>query len=269
MQHIDELLNRSTDKLRFLRQVKLFADGAFFSQLMQLGEPGYLDGHSGEWITEPNEFARQSRRYWDAGIQIHVHVNGDKGVDMVLDVLEGLLAETPRIDHRFSLHHLGYSTEAQSRRMAELGAYVSANPYYLYALADAYAVSGLGEERAQHIFRGGSLVDAGVPLSLHSDFSMAPAAPLTLASIAVNRISADGKVWGPELRLSVEDALRSVTIEAARLLRLEEEIGSLQIGKKADFTVLEEDPFSVLPEDLHSIQIWGTVFEGKQFPITH
>ena len=65
-------------------QVKLFADGAMFSQLMQMSE-GYLDGHHGEWLMEPEVFARAFQIYWDAGYQIHVHQNGDAGLDLVLD----------------------------------------------------------------------------------------------------------------------------------------------------------------------------------------
>jgi hypothetical protein len=254
-------------RIRWLKQVKLFADGAFFSQLMQMNPPGYLDGHEGEWLMEPEELLRQARRFWRAGYQIHIHTNGDKGADVVIDVLETLLRETPRQDHRFTLHHLGYATAAQAKRLGELNAYVSAQPYYLYTLGEKYSEIGLGPDRAERIFLGQELLDAGVPISLHSDFTMAPAEPLKLAWVAANRLTASGKVLAPELKLNLDQALRAVTIEAARAIRMENQIGSIAPGKKADFTILNQDPYAVAIENLHEIPIFGTVFEGKIYPI--
>ena len=254
-------------KVEFLPQVKLFADGAFFSQLMQLGPPGYLDGHHGEWLMEPAALEAAARFYWDAGQQIHVHANGDRGVEVTLDVLEALQAENPRDDHRFTLHHYGYSTDAQSQRAAELGAFVSANPYYVYTLSDVYSRVGLGAERAQNMVRLGSLARAGVPISLHSDFTMAPSRPLLLAWVAANRINAEGDRVGAEERLDRDLALRAITLEAARAIRMEAEIGSIEVGKRADFTVLDDDPLEVPVEELAGLGIWGTVFEGRVFPI--
>ena len=264
---IDTYPERNTPRLRFVRQVKLFADGAFYSQLMQMGPPGYLDGHHGEWLMEPAELEEAARTFWNAGYQIHVHVNGDLGVKAALDVLQKLQTETPRSDHRFAMHHYGSSTEAQAERTAKLGAIVSANPFYLYALGDAYSEVGLGPERASHMVRLGSLVRAGVPVSLHSDFTMAPAAPLALASVAVNRRTANGTLMAPEERISVQQALRAITIDAAHAIGMEDEIGSIAPGKRADFTVLAEDPTAVPPGRLGEIEIWGTVFEGTPRPI--
>jgi predicted amidohydrolase YtcJ len=268
LEQIAELTSRSTGHLIFReRAVKLFADGAFYSQLMCLGPPGYLDGHECEWLMQPDELLVAARHYWKAGYQIHVHANGDEGIDVALDVLEILQREHPRKDHRFALHHFGYSRPDQSERIARLGAVVSANPYYLWALADKYSEVGLGPERASHMVRLGSLARAGVRISLHSDFTMAPAEPLRLAAVAASRVAASGVVMAPEERLSVEHALRAVTIDAAHLLMLEDEIGSIEVGKRADFTVLERDPFEVPPAELGEIAIWGTVLGGKVWPI--
>lgn len=265
---IEELDERNTGRLRFRTEaVKLFADGAFFSQLMQLGPPGYLDGHEGEWLMEPEALLEAARPYWHAGFQIHVHVNGDAGVDAVLDVLDQLQRELPRDDHRYALHHFGYARADQIPRIARSGAIVSANPFYVWALADLYSEVGLGPERAHEMVRAGSLVRAGVRLSLHSDFTMAPAEPLRLAWVAANRITAEGNVVGPDERISLDAALRAITIDAAHLLRMEDEIGSIRVGKRADFTVLAQDPYEVPIDRLVEIPIWGTVFEGEPYPI--
>ena len=122
-------------------------------------------------------------------------------------------------------------------------------------------------ERAADISPLGGLARAGVPISFHSDYLMAPAEPLRLAGVAVNRIASDGRVWGADQKLSVELALRAITLEAARSLGLEDEIGSIRAGKLADFTVLEADPYGVDPSELADIGIWGTVLEGKPYPI--
>ena len=87
------------------------------------------------------------------------------------------------------------------------------------------------------------------------------------AWIAANRISENGGKLCPEECLSLDDALKAITIEAAYILDMEDEIGSIRAGKKADFAVLEEDPFAVSPDDVKDIEVWGTVFEGQVFPV--
>lgn len=243
--------------------VKLFADGAFFSQAMQLLPPGYIDGHQGEWITQPAPLEELARRYWNAGYQIHVHTNGDAGAKTVLDILERLEDQKPRADHRFTLEHYGYATDGLNRRVAQLGAQVSANPFYLYDLGDNYAEVGLGPDRAARMTPLGGLVRRGVPVALHSDFAMAPAAPLFLAWTAITRQTMSGKVFGPEERLTLDQAMKAITIDAAYILHLEDRLGSIETGKLADFTVLEQDPYTVGAAGLRNIKVWGTVYEGR------
>ncbi len=217
------------------QQVKLFADGAIYSQLMQVREP-YLDGHEGEWMMDDDLFQRAFRIYWDAGYQIHVHVNGDAGLDRVLNTLEANLRRNPRYDHRTVLVHFAVSSPDQVARIKALGAIVSGNPYYVTALADQYGKVGLGPERADEMVRLGDLSRAGIPWSLHSDMPMAPGDPLFLMWCAVNRLTTSGRVAAPPQRVTAEDALRGVTIEAAYSLKLEDEIGTIVPGKRANFT---------------------------------
>jgi predicted amidohydrolase YtcJ len=252
---------------RFLpKQVKLFADGAMFSQLMMMRD-GYLDGHKGEWLMQPEEFERAFQIYWDAEYQIHVHQNGDAGLDLVLDVLEANMERNPRSDHRTVIVHFGFSRSDQVERIATLNALVSANPFYTTVLADRYSEVGIGPERAQEMVRLGEAVRAGISISLHADMPMAPGKPLLLMSSAVNRITVGGNLAGPSQRLTAEQALRAVTLDAAYSLRLEKEVGSLKPGKLANLTVLAENPLTVDPLTIGDIRVLGTIHEGRVLPI--
>jgi predicted amidohydrolase YtcJ len=268
-----QVARAASGKVRLLpEQIKLFADGAIISQLMQMRSP-YLDDagnpdlcHHGEWMMQPDTFRAFARAYWNADWQLHIHVNGDAGLDLVLDTVTACMAEHPRTDHRTVIVHFANSTEEQIDRIAALGCIVSANSYYPVGFADRYARHGLGADRADTMVRAASVLARGIPLSLHSDLPMGPAAPLALASFAVNRRTPSGRVVAAEQRISVHDALRAVTIEAAYSWRLEDSLGSITPGKTANFTVLAEDPLTVDPARLADIPVLGTVFEGRWFP---
>jgi predicted amidohydrolase YtcJ len=266
MKLVGDLKAKNTRHLIFNNGIKLFADGAMFSQAMQLGEPGYIDGHKGEWITQPGPFLDVARNYWNAGYQIHVHTNGDGGAKMVLDTLQTLQNQKFRADHRFTIEHYGYADDGTSRRISKLDAQVSANPFYLHDLGDRYAANDLGTDRASRIAPLGGLVKRNVPVALHSDFPMAPAEPLFLAWTAASRETMSGKVFAPAERLTLDQALRAVTIDAAYMIGMEAELGSIEAGKLADFAVVDKDPYEVGVEGLRNIKVWGTVFEGQAYP---
>ena len=257
----------------FPHQAKLFADGAIISQLMQMRDP-YLDrdgapnpDHHGEWIMPPEMFEERAKLYWDAGYQLHVHVNGDLGLDLVLDTVERRLRERPRDDHRTVIVHFANSTEEQVDRIAALGCIVSSNPYYPVGFADKFGEVGLGPERADRMTRNRSVLDRDVPLSFHSDLPMGRSDPIGMMSCAVNRITQSGRVAAPEQRVSVEEAIRAVTLDAAHSWRKEHELGSIEVGKIANFTVVDENPLDVDPMQLDGIAVIGTVFCGRWFPV--
>ena len=267
LSRVAECETRQGKRLVMGNGIKLFTDGGFFAELMQMREPGFIDGHQGEWLMAPEAFEAHARAFWNAGKQIHVHCTGDLGLELALDTLEKLQSERPRFNHRFTIEHFGVSSPEQVRRIADLGAIVSANIYYLHELGEAYWTSSIGYERASQMARLGTLKEHSVTFALHSDFCMAPAKPLNSAWVAVNRFTESGSVMGPLERISLEDALRAITIDAAYILGMEHEIGSIQAGKFADFTVLEQDPYDIPIEHLRNIPIWGTVFEGQPYPL--
>ncbi len=265
---VREMARHGGEHVRWVRnQVKLFADGAVYSQLMQMKD-GYLDGHEGEWIQTPADLEKCARPFWDAGYQVIVHVNGDLGMEKTLDILDRLQGEFPRFDHRFRIDHFAFSTEDQVRRAARLGALISSNPFYTYVLGEQYGRFGIGLERAEVMARGRTVLRNHIRLSFHSDSPMAPARPMLLVWAAVNRLGLSGtRVLGPRERITPEEAFRAVTIDAAWAMGKEKEMGSIDIGKKANFTVFEEDPLAIEPGKLKDLAPVATVFEGKVYPI--
>ncbi|MBY6017818.1 amidohydrolase [Halomonas denitrificans] len=256
-----------TGKVRYFeKQVKILFDGAIISQLMQMKD-GYLDGHKGEWIQDPEQTRAIIETFWDQDYQILVHTNGDLGLETLLSILEAQQKRRPRKDHRLTVVHFANATPEQVKRIAELGAIVSANPYYLTGFGNKYAEVGLGPERAHAMVRLAEVVEAGIPLSLHSDLPMAPADPLFLVWCAVNRQTNEGNVLRPDLAISLDDALRGITIDAAHSWRMEQQLGSIKAGKVANFTLLDQNPYEVPARQLNRIDVTGTVFEGRWFPV--
>ena len=265
LQQIRGWQSSNTDRVSVGNHFKLMLDGAIFSGLSQMGPPGYLDGHHGVWMLDKDTTQAFANTFWDAGFQLHAHSNGDAATARFIDILETLLARNPKADHRMTLEHFAYSTEDQNRKLAALGATVSANPYYHYILSEMYSGPWLGPDRAPQMVRLGSLEEKGVPVALHSDSPMAPLSPLTLMWTATSRETISGTTWGESEALSREAALRAITIDAAWVLGLEDELGSIRAGKMADFTVLAADPMTVPVKDIKSITVVGIVFAGEAY----
>ncbi|GAA6160323.1 amidohydrolase [Ruegeria sp. HU-ET01832] len=257
-----ELAKHEKDNL-FIGGVKFLSDGSFPLMGALLNFPGYLDGGNGF----PGDATYEGMvPFWKGGHQIHCHANGDQAVDFTLDLLARLQAEHPRFDHRFTIEHYAMSNPMQARRLKALGGNASVNNYFSHFRALLHSENAYGPDRAQTEARLGSLEKEGVIFALHSDYPqvVVPMHPLTAVYAAVTRLAEDEKtVVAPGERISVERALRAVTIDAAYILNLENEIGSLEVGKFADFCVLEEDPMEVEPEKIKDIGIWGTVLGGR------
>ncbi len=263
---VADLAARSTDKIRF-HGVKFFSDGSYPAMSLRVRPPGYLDGGNGLRGDIPwEEMAERMLPFWNAGVQIHAHANGDEAIDAVLDALAKLQSIHPRFDHRLTIEHYCISTPDQARRLKALGGLASVNCYFVHFRSQIHNEHAFGPDRAEATARLGSLEREGVTFALHSDFSLvvAPLDPLLSVWIAVNRIAADGvTVQAPGERIGVERAMRAITIDAAYVLGMEREIGSVEVGKLADFTVLSDDPTAVDPRAIRDIRVWGTVLGGR------
>jgi predicted amidohydrolase YtcJ len=237
-----------------------------YSQNMVMRD-GYLDNHEGSWLMSLGTFENLFKVFWDDGFQIHIHQNGDAGLDRLLETLKKNLDRNPRMDHRTTVVHFGYSAKDQLKQMKELGVVVSANPYYVTALSDLYSRKGVGYERSQEMVRLGDAIKSGIKVALHSDMPMAPASPLMLMHAAVNRDNFAGKIAGPNQRISKIEALKAVTINAAYVLRLEKMYGSIEVGKYANFTALNQNPLMIKDNQIKDIEILGTVLKGDAIPL--
>ena len=257
----------STDRVQIDRHFKLMLDGAIFSGLSMYDFPGYADGHPGQWMHPPETNREWAEVFWKAGYQLHAHCVGDLSAALLIDILRDLQDIKPRFDHRMVLEHYAYATEDQIRQWGALGGLVSANPYYYYILSDIYGQEWLGADRGSQMVRLGALERQGVPFTLHSDCPMGPLSPLMLAWVAANRVTINGNQTAPSEKISLDAALRAVTIDAAWIIRKEDEVGSIRAGKRADFAILEQDPYEVGVAGLKDIPVWGVVFEGQVHPV--
>ncbi|WP_440639317.1 amidohydrolase [Bradyrhizobium sp. PUT101] len=244
--------------------VKLVVDGSIQGFTARLRWPGYHNGApNGLWYIAPEDLPRLVDLYHKAGIQLHIHTNGDEATELALDAIEKALAATPRADHRHTLQHCQMADAAQFRRMKALGVCVNLFANHLFYWGDSHHDLTMGPERAGRLDATGTALRSGVPFAIHSDAPVTPLSPLFTAWCAVNRVSSSGRKLGTETEaLGVEQALAAITIGAAYTLKLDHLIGSIACGKFADFAVLDDDPLAVAPAGLKDVPVWGTVVGG-------
>ncbi len=245
--------------------VKLVVDGSIQGFTARLRWPGYHNGApNGLWYIAPEELPRLVDAYHRAGIQLHIHTNGDEATALALDAIEAAQTAMPRPDHRHTLQHCQMADAAQFRRMKALGVCVNLFANHVYYWGDSHYELTMGPERAGRLDATGTAHRLGVPYAIHSDAPVTPLAPLFTAWCAVNRTSSGGRQLGRETEaLSVEQALAAVTIGAAYTLKLDHLVGSIETGKLADFAVLDDNPLTVSPEKLKDVPVWGTVVGGR------
>ncbi|WP_454721826.1 MULTISPECIES: amidohydrolase [Cupriavidus] len=246
--------------------VKLVVDGSIQGFTARLRWPGYFNGApNGIWVLSPAAVHEAVETFHAAGFQLHIHTNGDEATEVALDAVEQALARHPRADHRHTLQHCQMADEAQFARMARLGMCVNLFANHLYYWGDAHLALTMGPDRARRMDACATAQRLGVPFAIHSDAPITPLAPLFTAWCAVNRTTAGGVVLGASERITVPQALSAITLGAAFTLRLDHEIGSIAVRKRADFCVLEDDPLAVAPAALKDIGVWGTVVGGRPF----
>lgn len=265
IEHVGALAKRSTDRLR-LGIIKIVVDGSIQGFSARLRWPGYYNGAGpGLWYVAPAQLAETLELALAAGLQVHCHTNGDEATDLVLDTIETALRKHPSPDHRFTLQHCQLADRAQFRRMRNLGMCANLFPNHHFYWGDEHYSLTVGPERAERMNACRTALEVGVPLAIHSDAPVTPLGPLFTAWCAVNRRTASGRTLGAYERISVDDALRTITLGAAYTLKLDSEVGSIETGKRADFAVLLDDPTEVAAEALKDVRVRGTVLGGRVF----
>ncbi|MBT8051555.1 MAG: amidohydrolase [Gammaproteobacteria bacterium] len=250
-----------------MRAVKLYADGALGSRGAALLED-YSDepGNQGLMFMTPEELDRQLRDVLSCGLQVGVHAIGDRANREVLDALERIAPDYPDNPGRHRLEHAQILSPADIPRFAALGVIAAMQP--IHATSDMYwADERLGEERLEGAYAWQSLADHGAHLALGSDFPVEAVNPFLGLYAAVTRQDLEGWPeggWQPQQRLTREQALRGYTLDAAYAAFMEQEVGSLEPGKQADFIVIDRDIMTVPPEEIPGTVVLETWVGGKR-----
>lgn len=257
--------SHSTNMLR-LGAVKLMTDGSIQAYTARLKWPGYVNGApNGIWNTTPEQLAVLVDTLHAAGIQMHIHVNGDEASEVAIGAIEKAVRRHGDLKHRHTLQHCQMVDASQFRRMAAVGLCANIFSNHIWFFGDQHFELTIGEDRARRLNAARSALDHGIPLAIHSDAPVTPMGPLQTAWCAVNRLTPKGRILGEAQRISMSEALHAVTIGAAYTLGLDGEIGSIETGKRADFAVLADDPSESAPETLRDIEVLGTVSGGRVF----
>lgn len=264
--HVKQLMEGNSDRLRF-GLVKMMLDGSIQGFSARLRWPGYFNGApNGIWVTSPAQYEADFETYHRAGLIIHTHTNGDEASEVAIEAIDRVLSRAARSDHRHTLQHGQMIDAAQFRRMAALGLCANLFANHVWYWGEQHLALTMGPDRAERLDACRSALDAGVALAIHSDAPVTPLGPLFTAWCAVNRVTPSGRVLGAAERISVDEALRAITLGAAWTMKLDHELGSLECGKRADFCVLEDDPTTIDPMRLKDLGVWGTVLSGRVFP---
>ncbi|NGX07583.1 amidohydrolase family protein [Mycobacteroides franklinii] len=204
------------------------------------------------------------------GWQMAFHSNGDLAVELALDAYEAALVRHGLLgtDHRWRLEHVGGATRAQLDRAARLGVHVSMSPFQYYFWGDLLDGQIFDHEHGSQWQPFADAVASGACVSLHNDGSVSPPSPLTNIQTVTARRTRAGNVHGPGQAITLDEALRAQTINAARTLRRDHRIGSITVGKLADFVELSKDPYDVDPAQLiEEISVNATWIGGRRIDL--
>jgi hypothetical protein len=251
-----------------IRAVKLMGDGAMGSRGAALLEP-YLDdaGNSGFFTTPPEEVLEAARYGLAHGFQVNVHAIGDRTNRMVLDQFERAFAERPQArDPRFRVEHAQILDERDIPRFARLG--VIASMQGIHCTSDRpWAASRIGEARvAEGLYVWQKLLRSGARILNGTDVPVEDVDPVKNFHASVTREKEDGTPedgFDPSQRMSREETLRSMTLEPAYGSFLEREQGSIERGKRADFTVLSRDIMTVPEDQILGAEVLYTIVDGR------
>lgn len=242
--------------------VKYSADGSASERTMRMSTPyaGRPDDFGLLTMTqeEIHEVVEDAHR---RGFQIGIHANGDVAIDMVLNAYERVQQRYPRPDPRHRLEHCSLVNDDLLRRIKAVGAIPT--PFYTYVYYHGDKWGHYGEEKMRHMFAHRSFLDHDIPVAGASDYIPGPFEPMMALQSMVTRTDWQGRSWGPNQRITIDQALRVATLNGAHASFEEDLKGSITAGKLADYVVLGSDPYEVEGDRLKDIEIVRTVVGGQ------
>ena len=244
--------------------IKFWADGSNQAESAAQTKPYLHSALKGDANYTPARMTELCRAVKDAGWPILIHCQGDAAVDDALDAIEQAYGANPATGLNV-LQHATMARQDQLDRVKRLGVEITFLPDLLYLYGAAYRDQIFGPERTAFMEPMAASLKAGIVFSLHTDAPVSPSGPLRLVQIAVTRRCAiDHSLIGPDQAISIDEALKAITIHAARHIGLEDTIGTLEPGKEADLTILESDPYKTDPEKIMSIKVSETWVAGEK-----
>jgi predicted amidohydrolase YtcJ len=244
--------------------VKIVGDGSNQTETGAQTEPYLNSASKGSPNFDAARMKQMVAEIKDFGLPVQIHCNGDYTVDIALDAIEAAYSGSTG----YGVNRIEHSTMArpdQILRMKKLNVQPSFLMNHVRFYGAAYRDQIFGPERAAFMDPAGACVKAGLPFTLHTDGPCSPPGPLALISTAVTRrCIIDNSVVGADQAVSLDDAIRAVTIDAARQLGQGGRLGSLEEGKEADFTILESDPYKVSPDAIAGIKVSETWVAGEK-----
>lgn len=260
--------NDGDDKLRFIG-IKYITDGSTQGLTAALNDP-YSYPKDSKWSGALNykdaEIYASMKSYFDQGWQISSHSNGDKAIDQALNSYAKLLAGNPKPqERRLRIEHFTVNHEAQVKKAVKLGVVPSFTIGHVNYWGAAFHDHIIGPDRAKRIDPAGDFKRAGGRFTLHSDSPVSNVGPLNYVSEEVTRLwqLPPQKVLGSTQAVSVDDAIRAITIDAAYQIFADNIVGSLEVGKQADLVVLEKNPRATPAADIRNIKVKETWIDGK------
>jgi predicted amidohydrolase YtcJ len=253
--------------IRFGATSEHTVDGSFSERTMALSTPypGVVPPYKGNVTETQDELNAWIERVHRAGIQVNCHANGDVAIDLVLTAFERAQRLFPRADARPKITHCTLINDDLLRRIKAAGVVPAAFTSYAYYNSDKFVF--YGEELMKRCMAYRSFLDAGIPVAAGSDFGPGPFDPRMAIQGMVTRTGWDGKTWGANQRITVEEALRVNTLNGAYNSHEEAIKGSITPGKLADFVVLSDDPFTMDQAKIKDVQVVRTVVAGS--PVFH
>ncbi|RBP09205.1 hypothetical protein DFR50_12242 [Roseiarcus fermentans] len=244
--------------------VKIFGDGSNQTETGAQTKPYLNSSAKGAPNFDAAQMKEMVAQVKALGLPVQVHCNGDLTIDLALDAIEAAYAGAtdPGVNR---IEHATMARPDQIRRMKALGVQPSFLMNHVRLYGAAYRDQIFGPERAAFMDPAGACVKEGLPFTLHTDGPCSPPGPLALIATAVTRRCViDGSVVGPDQAVPLDDAIRAVTLHAARQLGQGDRLGSLEPGKEADFTILDSDPYGASPDAIAAIKVSETWVAGER-----